>query len=54
MSGVNDRRRIECKKSKDHGHYPEDEECPYCPPAVKYDGTDTDAYLSQWYSGMYK
>jgi hypothetical protein len=29
---MNSVRKIECKKSKHHGFYPETEECPWCDP----------------------
>lgn len=31
-AGVNDSRKVECKKSKHHGFHPANEDCPLCDP----------------------
>jgi len=44
VGGVNDSRRVECKKKKSHGFYPMDEGCPWCDDAPPVDETPTLAY----------
>jgi hypothetical protein len=47
-AGVNNARKVECTKSRYHGHYPENEGCPICEP----ERAPTDPYgMWAWVNG---